>query len=99
MTTLPSPVQSRPVARQHARMVASELLGTAAILAVYFLLRGLRPPDIDASVARSLTVIHLEQQLGIFQEARWQEAFLPHHHLMAVANWVYAWGHYPVMLV
>ena len=88
----------RPAARARMRLAANEILGTAAIMAAYFLLRGIRPPDVDGAVTRSLTVIRFEQQIGIFQEVRWQAMFLPHSNLMAIANWVYAWGHYPVML-
>lgn len=88
----------KPAGRARMRLAANEILGTAAIMAAYFLLRGIRPPDVDGSVTRSLTVIRFEQELGIFQEVRWQAMFLPHSNLMAIANWVYAWGHYPVML-
>lgn len=80
------------------RVISLELLGTAAIMVVYFLLRGIRPDDVEGSVARSLHLIRFEQQLGVFQEARWQAAFLGHGWLMSVANWIYAWFHYPVML-
>ena len=80
------------------RTVALEIVGTTILLGVYFCLRGLRPDNVDASVARSLDVVQFEQRLGLFQEARWQSAFLPHHALMNAANVIYAWGHYPVLL-
>lgn len=73
-------------------------MGTATILVVYFLLRGIRPDQSDDSVARSLHLIRFEQRLGVFQEVTWQHAFIGHEWLMNVANWVYAWGHYPVLL-
>lgn len=84
--------------RQRWRLVAGEILGTAAILVVYFLLRGIRPDQTDDSVARSLHLIRFEQRVGVFQEVTWQNAFIGHGWLMNVANWVYAWGHYPVLL-
>lgn len=80
------------------RLVAGEILGTSIILAVYFLLRGLRPEDIDSSVNRSLQLIRFERRLGIFEEVRLQEIFLQYDWLMTIANLVYAWGHYPVLL-
>ena len=79
-------------------LVTAEAAVTAAFMLLYFFLRGVRPDDVDAAVARSLALIHLEQQLGLFFEVRWQAAFLHNGPAMAVANWVYAWGHYPVML-
>lgn len=94
----PKPVQKPLVGFYRWRVISLELLGTAAIMVVYFLLRGIRPDDVDGAVARSLHLIRFEQQLGVFHEVRWQAAFLGHGWLMSVANWVYAWGHYPVML-
>ncbi len=85
--------------RPHLRVVTAEAAFTAAFMLLYFFLRGVRPDDVDAAVARSLRLIHLEQQLGLFREARWQAAFLDVAPAMALANWIYAWGHYPVMLL
>lgn len=81
------------------RLVVGEILGTTAILVVYFFLRGLRPDQTDDSVARSLHLIRFEQRFGLFQEATWQNAFIGHAWLISLANWVYAWGHYPVLLL
>lgn len=81
------------------RIVAAELLGTALIMVVYFLLRGIRPPDVDESVSRSLQLIRFEQRLGVFQEVHWQAFWIDHRWAMQVANVVYAWFHYPVMVV
>ena len=80
------------------RLVTGEILGTSAVLVVYFLLRGIRPEATDDSVARSLHLIRFEQRLGLFHEVSWQSAFIDHHWLMSAANWIYAWGHYPVLL-
>ncbi|MFN0094790.1 MAG: phosphatase PAP2 family protein, partial [Dehalococcoidia bacterium] len=79
------------------RLVALELAITLAVLTVYFLLRGQRPDDIEASVDRSLMIIRFEREWGLFHEAQWQQAFLDYHWLMDIANFVYAWMHYPVM--
>jgi len=79
-------------------VVAGEIGLTVAILSVYFLLRGMRPDDIEGSVSRSLYIIRFEQRLGIFQEAMWQHAFLDYSVLVTVANAIYAWGHYPVLV-
>ena len=79
------------------RTAGIELAITVALMVLYFLIRGQRPDDVDAAVARSLAIVHFEQQVGIFAEVRWQEFFLPHEPIMKVANFIYAWGHYPVM--
>ena len=84
--------------RARWRLIAAELLLTAFALAVYFLVRGSRPPDVEGSVAHSLAVIRLEQRAGLFWEVTWQQAFLGHDLAIGIANLVYAWGHFPVML-
>ena len=74
-----------------------EMLGTIAALFVYFFVRGGRPDDIESSLTRGLQIVDLEKRLGIFTEVHWQEVFLQYDLLMAIANQVYAWGHYPVL--
>lgn len=83
---------------ERIRVAAAELTLTAAIMSVYFLLRGIRPDNVEGSVSRSLALIRVESRLGVFQEVRWQSAFLDFPWAMSVANFVYAWGHYPVMV-
>lgn len=74
-----------------------EMLGTIAALFIYFFVRGGRPDDIESSLTRGLQIIDFEKRLGIFSEVHWQEVFLQYDLLMAIANQVYAWGHYPVL--
>ena len=99
-----SSVSQRPSTRawyadsRRLRVVATEIGISALMMIAYFLIRGLRPDNVPAAVGRSLAIIHFEQQVGLFQEVRWQEAFLPHRWLMDAANVIYAWGHYPVLL-
>lgn len=80
-----------------ARM-AIEVALTALVMLAYFLIRGGRPDNVDESVRRSLHLVRFEQQVGMFQEVRWQETFIQNDVLMSLANQIYAWGHYPVML-
>ena len=66
-------------------------------MVLYFYLRGIRPDNAEGAVTRSLRLIQFEQSIGVFQEVRWQAAFLGHGWAMEAANVIYAWGHYPVM--
>jgi hypothetical protein len=79
------------------RLAAREIVGSAAIMVLYFYLRGIRPDNAEGAVTRSLRLIQFEQSIGVFQEVRWQAAFLGHGWAMEAANVIYAWGHYPVM--
>lgn len=85
--------------QQRLGTISLELLGTVGFMLVYFLIRGLRPEAIESSVERSLHIVAFEQRLGVFHEITWQQAFLSSQPLMEVANFVYAWLHFPVMLV
>ena len=78
-------------------VAAVEMLGTLAVLFLYFFIRGGRPDDIEAALGRGLQIINLERQIGIFAEVHWQELFLQYELLMDIANQTYAWGHYPVL--
>lgn len=96
-----------PTRQQHHRwcswnsrklaIVAGEFALTLAFLGVYFLLRGMRPPAIEEAVTRSLAIVRFEQQLGVFYEPMWQAAVLDRELLLKVANFIYAWLHFPVL--
>lgn len=63
----------------------------------YFLIRG----GIDARAGIALTnaerVVAAERALGIAVEARLQGLILDHPVLVNLSNWVYVWGHWPVI--
>ena len=68
------------------------------VMAIYFLIRGGLPEPVPAAVARSTKIIHLEQATGIFVERQWQEPVVENRLLMRIANGIYIWGHFPVIL-
>lgn len=70
----------------------------AFAMAIYFFIRGGLPEPVPEAVARSTKIIHLEQALGIFVERQWQEPVLKNDLLMRIANGIYVWGHFPVIL-
>ena len=49
--------------------------------------------------AHARSLVHLEQTLGIAREADLQELIIDHHALVTLANWVYIWGHWPLIAV
>jgi hypothetical protein len=64
----------------------------------YFFVRGQDARDTSAAVAHARQVVSLERRLGIFVEPRLQRAILNHPLLVDLANWVYVWAHWPVIL-
>jgi len=70
----------------------------AACLA-YFGVRGLTEGDAARAVDNAWALIDLERSLGLFREAAMQDALLDVRGLTTLANWVYMWGHWPVIAV
>lgn len=66
---------------------------------VYFGVRGLTEGRVDKAFANTDALLRIEEALGIAWELRIQAAILGHQTLIAAANWVYVYGHWPVIAV
>jgi hypothetical protein len=72
----------------------------ALILGAYFAYFGVRAiSEGSASIAleNARLLIELEQKVGLFVEPSVQGLLLSSEALMGVANWIYVWGHWPVI--
>jgi len=78
--------------------VARELVlaGTAAV--VYGGVRAATEGSVQRAVGNGKEILHLERLLGIAWEAPVQSVTLTSDALVALANWVYIWGHWPVII-
>lgn len=65
----------------------------------YFAARGLTHSDVDAAHANARTIIDLERSLGMLWEERVQSVLLDNDVLVNLANWIYIYGHWPVIAV
>ena len=72
-------------------------LATVAFLS-YFLVRGLTESGVDRAATNGERLVRLEKWLGIYHEAAIQELAASHSWLVNLANWVYIWGHWPVII-
>ncbi len=103
-----SPVPGMPVAgmrasgprlsgavTEFARQLAFVSLGVF----VYFRVRGLTEGDVVAANDHGRDVLALENRLGIDLEQWAQDLIVDHQSLVTLANWVYIWGHWPVITV
>ncbi len=83
-----------------AALVAFLLELTMAVIAmvIYFSIRGGLPEPVNEAVSRSTRIIQVEQALCIFWERDWQEPVLRSRLLMQIANGIYVWGHFPVII-
>jgi hypothetical protein len=64
---------------------------------VYFGIRALSEGRAEVARAHARSVLHLEQTLGIAWEQGAQRPLSQHQWLLTAANWVYVWGHWPVI--
>ncbi len=65
---------------------------------VYFLLRGLPPDRVGQATDNATQIIEIEETLGVFHEASWQDAILHNATLVDIANFTYLNLHLPVLV-
>ena len=68
-----------------------------AVIGVYFLARGQAPGRETFAVALTDHLVHFERSLHIFWEPTVQDWSIRHHWVQEVANFVYAYMHFPVL--
>jgi membrane-associated phospholipid phosphatase len=73
------------------------LLVVGAIV-VYFGVRTLTEGSPETATRNASRIIDLEQRLGIHVESAMQAYVLDRDGLAKAANWVYIWGHWPVII-
>jgi len=64
---------------------------------LYFGVRGLTEGNESLAVANGLDLLAFERRIGIAVEADLQAFILDRHWAVTAANWVYIWGHWPVI--
>jgi hypothetical protein len=79
------------------------VLGQAALVAtgifVYFRVRGLTEGSEDVAVRHARDIAELEGDLGIHIEPSVQSPVETSEVAETLANWIYIWGHWPVIIV
>ena len=97
----PSDRTSAPHRRDDAvvpRDVAREIVLVSFAIVVDFGVRNLTAGIADAAYANARRLISFEEWAGIGWEGALQSVTLRSDVLVDVANWVYIWGHWPVIL-
>jgi membrane-associated phospholipid phosphatase len=67
-------------------------------LFIYFRVRGLTEGSAEIAREHAHDIVGLERSLGIDVESGWQDMVAPSEALQTFANWVYIWGHWPVIV-
>ncbi len=63
----------------------------------YFLVRGFTEGSHATAVQNSHSIVDLEKSAGFFWEPAIQERIVDQHWIVTLANWMYIWGHWPLI--
>jgi membrane-associated phospholipid phosphatase len=78
--------------------LAHEVVLVAGAMLLYFGIRNVTAGNAGRAFANARALFDLEQWLGVAWEGAAQGAVIGHERLVDAANWVYIWGHWPVIL-
>jgi hypothetical protein len=65
----------------------------------YFAVRGMTMGSESRAVNNAEKVVGFERAIGIFREPQMQNAILDHGWLVNLMNWMYVWGHWPLIIL
>jgi hypothetical protein len=83
--------------RRHGTVLREIALAAVAAL-TYFGVRNLTVGAADEALANARRLAELERDVGIAWEAALQDAVVGSDTLTALFNWIYIWGHWPVIV-
>lgn len=84
--------------RARVRWVAGQVAVVAGAVFFYFQVRGLTAAAPGIAYGNARSVMRFEQGLGLDLEAVLQAPLVASSALATVANWIYIWGHWPVIV-
>ena len=79
------------------RKFSLELLVVLAAVLVYFGVRGITAVNVAVAYEHAADLTAFEKSLGLFVEDSFQDVVAPSQTAIMVMNWVYIWGHWPVI--
>lgn len=82
-----------------ARIGLHEPVVVVIAFLIYFAIRGAVVDRAGEAMVRSFRLIDLEQRLRLYHELELQSWILDHYWLIKTMNWVYFWGHMPLVIL
>lgn len=76
-----------------------EIVVVVVSFLIYFVIRGAVVDRAGEAVVRSINLIELEQRFHLYHELTMQSWILGHYWLIKLMNWVYFWGHMPLVII
>ena len=86
------------VISSRVRWVLGQVLVVVLGILVYFRIRGITDASVDVAHAHASDIVRAERWLGLDMEAAIQAPVVSSQTLATAANWVYVWGHWPVIV-
>jgi hypothetical protein len=85
---------------RHPRLswAAGQVLVVVAGIFLYFRVRGLTEASAQLARTHARDLLDVEQALHLDVESTWQRPLQSSQVLEAFANWIYIWGHWPVLI-
>jgi hypothetical protein len=80
-----------------ARTFIRDLAIVLGVMGLYFIARGQAPARLDASVTLTTYLVDIERYLFVFWEPQIQDASIQWHWSKELANFTYAYLHFPVL--
>ncbi|MDX6200116.1 MAG: hypothetical protein QOJ79_3267 [Actinomycetota bacterium] len=90
--------QARARSGRDVRGFATQVGLVAAAIAAYFSARGLTESDPTRALRHAAEVVGWEQRHHLHDELALQKLVIGHGHVIDVLNWIYIWGHWPVIV-
>ena len=81
-----------------ASMLVRDAVIVLAAFGAYFGARALTHADADSALRHAGSVVGAERALGVFYEPTLQRYVRDHTHVVTLLNWIYVWGHWPVII-
>lgn len=81
------------------RLGIHEVVVVVVSFLIYFAIRGSVVGRAGEAMVRAYHLVSLEQSLGIYRELTLQSWIIDHYWLIKAMNWVYFWGHMPLIIV
>lgn len=97
-----SPTRRRPPRKRECSNRLAGIVNQFGVVAgavvCYFAVRGITEGDPALAARNAQRLLRVEEKLGLDIEAGVQNFVLDRRWLVNVANWVYIWGHWPVLI-
>ena len=95
--TLTTYLSKIPLPQGHITRFTFEILLIAVAYVSYQLVRGVVEGRVEVAFSNADALIQVERSLGIFREVQLQSLIINNEFLVDFFNWVYIWGHLPVV--